>query len=110
MFGRPARDSGLLSERNDRPTESQRLHLLNSTDIKTRIERGPALVALFRRAKGDPGRAVESLYLTILSRPPTEAEKDVSTKYVRSMRLPPRQAAQDLVWALINSKEFLYRQ
>jgi hypothetical protein len=109
MFGRPARDTGLESERNNRPTGGQRLHLLNSRDVKQRIERGPGLMALYRKAKENRKRAAESLYLTILSRRPTAAELEAVTRYARTSRLSPKQVADDLVWALINTKEFLYR-
>ena len=41
-FGRPPRDTGLESERNNRVTASQRLHMLNSTHIQRKLEQGPA--------------------------------------------------------------------
>ncbi|HEX2972772.1 MAG TPA: DUF1553 domain-containing protein, partial [Tepidisphaeraceae bacterium] len=43
MFGRPPRDTGLESERNDRPTAAQRLHLLNSSHIQRKIEQSRLL-------------------------------------------------------------------
>ena len=43
MFGRPPRDTGLESERNNRPTAAQRLHLLNSSHIQRKIEQSPKL-------------------------------------------------------------------
>ena len=43
LFGRPARDTGLESERNNQPTAAQRLHLLNSSHIRTKIEQSPSL-------------------------------------------------------------------
>ena len=66
-------------------------------------------MALYRKARNDRSRAAESLYLTILSRRPTVAELEAITKYARNARLSPKQVADDLVWALINTKEFLYR-
>jgi len=109
MFGRPARDTGLEGERSNRPTGSQRLHLLNSRDIQARIERGPRLARLLLAARGKPGTAVRELYLLILSRVPTAAENAAIEKYVKTAGVSLKQAADDLVWALINSKEFLYR-
>ena len=38
LFGRPSRDTGLESERNNRPSADQRLHLLNSTHIQRKID------------------------------------------------------------------------
>ncbi len=46
MFGRPARDTGLESERNNRPTAAQELHLLNSSHIRRKIEQSPKLRAV----------------------------------------------------------------
>ena len=48
MFGRPPRDTGLESERNNRPTAAQRLHLLNSSHIQRKIEQSPKLQALLQ--------------------------------------------------------------
>jgi hypothetical protein len=109
MFGRPARDTGLESERNDTPTTAQRLYLLNSTDIQTKIQRSPRLRAVLRAAGNNRDRFVAGLYLTILSRPPTPGELAAAKAYFKTPGLNRNQAAQDLAWALINSKEFLYR-
>jgi|SRR5579859_1114034 len=108
LFGRPPRDTGLESERNNQPTASQRLHLLNSTHIERKIEQSPKLQELVRRAK-DPGAVVNSLYLTILSRYPTPEEMKFVQTYSESGNVNRRQAITDLAWALMNTSEFLYR-
>lgn len=108
LFGRPARDTGLESERNNRPTAAQRLHLLNSTHIQSKLEQGPQLRALIT-SRGKPREVVEGVYLTILSRPPTQQELMIVGEYSRSGGVNGREAVIDLAWALINSAEFLYR-
>ena len=133
QFGRPSRDTGLESERSNRPTAGQRLHLLNSSHIQRKIENSPALQALFASAAPQsagkfnknrkptkfkpsaaaddakqPGEIVNALYLTILSRFPTQDELDTVAAYVQSAA-SRREAGVDLAWALINSAEFLYR-
>jgi hypothetical protein len=133
QFGRPSRDTGLESERSNRPTASQRLHMLNSSHIQRKIESSPALQALFASAATrpsgkfnksrksakfskpaqssgakQPGEVVTVLYLTILSRFPTEDELKTVAEYVQSAA-SKREAGVDLAWALINSVEFLYR-
>jgi hypothetical protein len=105
LFGRPTRDTGLWSERNNKVTGAQRLHLLNSRDIQQRIERSWALAAVLRR---DPQRAVRTIYLLILSRQPTAAEIAAVRTYASTAKLKPKQVADDLIWALLNSKEFLH--
>lgn len=108
LFGRPARDTGLASERNNQSTEAQRLHLINSTHIQRKIQGTPRLRALSEMARRRPEQMIRALYLNILSRDPTPEEVSIAQAYLRSVR-SPREAAEDLAWALVNSKEFLYR-
>lgn len=109
MFGRPARDTGLESERNNQPTDAQRLHLLNSSQVQRGIEGSWRLQSLLKSARGDRDELVRTIYLNILSREPTPEELTTAEKYAQTAGLSPKQAAEDLVWALINTKEFLYR-
>ncbi len=108
MFGRPARDTGLESERNNQPTEAQLLHLLNSSQIQKRIEGSWRLRQGVPGARRNPSPVIRQIYLNILSRYPTPTEQRVAEEYFRSPGRPD-QAMADLAWALINSKEFLYR-
>jgi hypothetical protein len=109
MFGRPARDTGLESERTNTPTTEQRLHLLNSSHIQQKIARSQRLRGLIRAANGDRERLVRGVYMIILSRDPTAAEVAAAQEYGKTPGLNQDQATQDLAWALMNSKEFLYR-
>ncbi len=112
LFGRSARATGMVNERNNRPVAAQWLHLLNSSHIQRKLERGPKLAAII-----DSGRKqseiVEELYLTILSRFPTPNEMKIAEAYGASTtnkeRPKRREDWVDLAWALINSTEFLYR-
>ncbi|MCP5112027.1 MAG: DUF1553 domain-containing protein, partial [bacterium] len=108
LFGRPARDTGLEAERNNRPSAAQRLHMLNSSHVQRKIEQGPRLRYLIRRTK-NPRELINRLYLTILSRMPSPDELRAITSYSQSGVVNKREAAVDLVWALVNSAEFLYR-
>lgn len=107
MFGRPARDTGLESERNNRFTPMQRLHLLNSTQVRRKIEQSPKIREMVRSSKA-PRELINQLYLAILSRRPTEPELNKALS-LRESRKDGRAAVNDLVWSLINSNEFLFR-
>jgi hypothetical protein len=107
MFGRPSRDTGMERERINSITASQRLHLLNSTHVQRKLEQGPKLQALLR-ARVPAREKVNSLYLTILSRVPTDEEQRLAMAHLGA-NADPRAAALDLSWALINSAEFLHR-
>ncbi|MHC4126686.1 MAG: DUF1553 domain-containing protein [Planctomycetota bacterium] len=109
MFGRPTRDTGREFERDNKPTDAQRLHLLNSSHIQKKIENGANLRRLLQASGGDRRVLIHSIFLTILSRYPTITEFTVAESHFDTDGLTWRQAAVDLVWALINSKEFLCR-
>jgi hypothetical protein len=108
LFGRPARDTGLESERNSRPSSAQSLHLLNSSHIQQKIAQSSLLRSL-RKIQNSPQTAITEIYVTILSRYPTAAELQAVGAYARTGTAKPREALIDLIWALINSDEFLYR-
>jgi hypothetical protein len=116
LFGRPARATGMLNERDNKPLPAQWLHMLNSSHIQRKIEQGPKLRAIFESGQR-PLAIMDELYLTILSRFPTPAElaiiqshaaqiKPVNGKVNRQQR---REDLVDIAWSLINSTEFLYR-
>jgi hypothetical protein len=126
LYGRPPRDSGYESERNNTPSSSQKLHLLNSTHIQRKIINNPQLLGMSyaqpsRKSQSkkkkfnkkvtfkSPEETLDGMYLSILSRYPTDQEKGTALAYFRNSGLSRRDAAIDLVWALLNTKEFIYR-
>ena len=108
MFGRPPRDTGLESERNNNPTPAQRLHLLNSSHVQRKLQ-GGAKIRRVIQSNRSPEEIAKQLYLAILSRPPTERELKIVAEYSQSGVVRDREGLQDLAWALVNSAEFLHR-
>jgi Protein of unknown function (DUF1553)/Protein of unknown function (DUF1549) len=108
MFGRPARDTGMHSERSNTPTEAQRLHLLNSSTIQNKLSRGWRLKQLQRASKGKPLILTNMIYLNVLSRRATPKEMAVAGGIFKVHGRRPT-GPVELTWALINTKEFLYR-
>jgi len=94
-FGRPPRDTGRESERSLRPTAGQRLLLLNSSRVQTKLA---ALGSL----------PLDDLYLTLLARFPTDGERSAARAYL-SRAANRRDATVDVAWALVNGVEFLHR-
>jgi len=107
MFGRPPRDTGLESERNNRITAAQKLTLLNSTVMQKKIETS-RMIEFQTSSNRAPADIATGMYLGILSRFPTAAEIKTAQDYFRS-GIGRHQAVVDLAWALMNSTEFLYR-
>ena len=107
-FGRPPRDSGMLSERNNAVTAKQRLWLMNSGTLYRGFNR-----AVNEARKRDPKLwkkdPLQLLYLHVLSRPPSAAEREIFRRYIAAKpRKQQYSAYGELVWALVNTKEFLY--
>lgn len=111
LFGKSPRDTGLELERNNRINASQRLHLLNSSHIRRKLEGGPKINALLR-PQGKLRDNLDLIYLTFLSRYPTEEEWALISGRMKG-QLPkkglPRELALDVIWALANSVEFVFR-
>lgn len=107
IFGRPQRQSSCECERTDDANLSQALHLLNSKDIQTKLvdEKGRAS-KLAADARPDADK-IRDLYVSFFARPPREEELKVATDYLNS-KPDKKSAYQNLIWALINTKEFQF--
>ncbi len=120
LFGRPARDTGLLEERGVDVTAKQRLYLFNSGSLHKQLAR---IVGIPPKGKGQsdlrPFRErVEELYWKILSRQPSPKEMQVIMSLWRQRgggnpkhrpRPRPFTTLHDVAWCLVNTKEFLFR-
>ncbi len=125
LFGRPPRNTSFESERTATPSVFQAQHLLNAGHIQKKIESSKILRQL---AAGPvpPGasgkktpppeivrplnpKLVEELYLRILSRFPSDEEKQAAETYLASEKRKAAESVYDLAWALINTKEFSVR-
>lgn len=107
LFGKPARDSGLLDERPTHITEKQRLYLFNSKDLyerlTNRLEHRPFI-------RLDTPAKINTLYLTFLSRFPTEEERTLIRNHITQISGEKRKDTWfDIAWTLLNGKEFLYQ-
>ncbi len=106
LFGRPNRESACECERRADFSLPQALNLVNGTTISDAVADPKGRVAKLVLA-GKPDQAIiEELYLATISRFPTKQEADNGIKYLAGGARATR--AQDLLWALLNSKGFLY--
>jgi hypothetical protein len=109
LFGRPQRESAGESERKTDLSLPQALNLVNGTTISDAIA-DPAGRISKALMSGMADRAlIENLYLATLSRMPLPNELDAGITYLRGGD-GRASRAQDLLWALVNSKAFLYNR
>jgi len=108
MFDRPGRDTSFESDRNNTVSAFQTLHLLNSSHILNKVMKGPGLRKVLLSNPTDQKR-VAHLYLTVLSRLPTQEEERIALKYIASAEGGAANGFYDLAWALINTTEFILK-
>ncbi|MDR3196948.1 MAG: DUF1553 domain-containing protein [Planctomycetaceae bacterium] len=109
MFGRPTRDTGMESDRNNGVTESQQLFLLNSTEVNNWVMKFLSNYRNTNRRPEEIRKMVDDIWLRFLSRYPTALEFRFVAEELRRQEKSGGQKVQDIVWALLNTKEFLCR-
>ena len=107
LFGRPARDTGFLSERHNEVTAKQRLFLYNSGRLFRQLGRITDNKAFRSRAMRE---ILRDLYWRFLSRPPSAAEERMLVAHFSGLKGAERwRFAKDVAWSLLNTREFLYQ-
>lgn len=107
LFGRPLRESACECERTAEPSLSQSLYLLNDNFIQAKVNASKGLTGRLAADKRDGAAKIRDLFFQVLQRPPTEDEIARAADYIASEK-SPHDAFSNLIWALINTKEFLY--
>lgn len=106
-FDRPKRVSGCECERSSGATLAQVLLLANSDELENKLASGDGGIAKLVAAGKPIPEVVEELYLTAYARQPTERERETTVSYVDSQE-DKRKALEDVLWTILNSKEFLF--
>ena len=121
LFGRPARDTGLLDERGQEVTAKQRLYLFNSGRLHQQLGKIVAPPGKLPDGTRNPmyqlpfPKRVDDLYWRLLARPamPHERQLIVGLWQKRGggkrRDVRPFELMRDVAWCLVNSKEFLFR-
>jgi hypothetical protein len=112
VFGRPKRESVCECERSSEANLSQTLHLLNSSDLQMKLGHGTGRASKWMSDTRPDAEKVDELYRVALARPPTADEREVCLAHLEKRRGEKklRQGYEDLIWAIVNSKEFLFIQ
>ncbi len=109
-FGRNDREITCECERSNQPSMVQVLHLANGGTLNDGLASGKSIVERLIEEKADDARIVEEACLATLSRPPTEHERSGFLELLGSAGEGERRAAvEDLFWALMTSREFLFQ-
>ena len=114
IFGKPPRFATCECERSSEPSVTQALHVINGDTINQKLRAPGGLVDSFLKLGATDEAIINHLYLSALSRRPDKNEiaqllsamneNDMS----KASDITKRQAIEDLVWAVLTSKEFLF--
>jgi len=119
VFGRPDSSSSCECERSQDASLAQSLHLLNSKDVQDKLTNPKGCAAtLAADTKQEDEKKIHELYYTAFSRAPDAKELELALNYLGKTpkdkdgkadpKLGKQQGYEDIIWALINTKEFLF--
>jgi hypothetical protein len=106
-FDRPRRVTSCECERSTGATLAQVLLLANSEEIESKIGAGDGRIARLLKEKKSSREIIEEMYLTAYARPPLAAELQRTVDHVERQK-EKRQALEDVLWAIVNTKEFMF--
>ncbi|MGH9849246.1 MAG: hypothetical protein ACREBD_05250, partial [Blastocatellia bacterium] len=117
-FGKPPRLATCECERTSEPSVTQALHIINGDTINQKLRAPNGIVDSFVKLGVSDEMMINHLYLAALSRPPRNDEVNHllavmnegrdAARNAREAQAAKRQAIEDLVWAVLTSKEFLF--
>lgn len=119
VFGKPEGSSACECERSGDASLAQTLHLINAKDVQAKLASGEGRAARLAADEGRPDAVkLQDLYLRAFARKPTEKELVAATAYVEKKvsarpadhdaKSARKLAFEDVIWVLINSKEFSF--
>lgn len=119
IFGRPNSASVCECERVQSSSLAQSLHLINSSEIRSKLSAGSGRAARLAGSDRSPEDWIDELYRVAFSRSPTPSETATAVEYIQEAVLnsegqpisdaaAKQQNLQDVIWALMNTKEFLF--
>jgi hypothetical protein len=114
VFGRPVRENTSAAERQQDPNLTQALHVINGATLNKKLMDPQSIINRLVK-QGDSDQAIiEHLYLAAYSRYPSREEQSKLTAALgqtsegRASGDARREALEDLAWAVLTSKEFLF--
>ncbi|MBP88526.1 MAG: S-layer protein [Planctomycetaceae bacterium] len=119
VFGRPESTSVCECERVQSASLAQSLHLINASDIKSKLATSNGRADRLSKEERPDAEKIGELYMVAFSREPRPDELRIALDYLAQERTDAagkpvdktkatRENFEDLVWALTNTKEFLF--
>src|SRR5262249_10251691 len=110
MLGKPMRLEACECERSDDSNMLQALEFINGKSILERVSRAGGRVDTLLKQKLTDEQLIDELYWWTLCRPPSEKEVGIAVNHFKEYETKRNEAAQDLMWTLLNTKDFLFNR
>ena len=108
VFGKPQRVSVCECERGSDPSIAQALHLMNAPESIAKIRHRQGTARRLTNSPFPDDKVIETLYLACFSRFPNEKEFELMRTAFTDPDVTRREAVEDIIWALLNSREFVF--
>ena len=108
VFGRPQRQSACECERIGDANLAQILHMLNSDEVQTRLSRIGSRADLLAKDPRPADQKVRELFLWALGHEPDAKKLAAALEHIKENEKDPKLAYENILWALINTKEFAF--
>ena len=108
-FGRPDPNQDPPCERTGEYTVAQTLHLMNAPALHSKVTSDEGRAAQLASSDRTSDAIVEELYVMIYSRLPEQAEVEIGRQFFAGPGITRRGATEDLMWALMNTPEFVFK-
>jgi len=108
-FGRPDPNQDPPCERSPETTVVQALHLMNAPNLHRKVTADNGRAAELAKSNKSPRQIVEEIYLSVYSRLPGDDERRIGEALFTEAGATRRRATEDVMWALVNTPEFLFK-
>jgi len=108
IFGQPQREMACQCERSNESNLSQALQMINGPVVHNKLRDANGRIHQMVAANKTDDEIIEQLYLSALARKPVEKELEAAKKHIAASS-DRKLAMEDVGWALLNSKEFLFQ-
>jgi hypothetical protein len=110
VFGRPQRISACECERVTEANLAQALHLLNSEEVQGKLARGNGRAEVMAKDPRPDAEKVEELFMWAYARKPTPEQAQAAQAIIDKHKDNKKRAYEDILWALLNTKEFAFNK
>jgi hypothetical protein len=110
VAGRPQRISACECERVNEASLAMSLHLLNSNEIQNKLAQGGGRADALAKDSRPDAEKIEELFLLAIAKKPTETQLNAALDHIAKNEKNKKAAYENNIWALLNSKAFLFNQ